>query len=119
MIHLPSRALAEAMVATSADVPAAVEEFALARLAKVASVRVRPWRIVGAPVALEARVVAHHEVGRSVNDVFFLEVVRFHVDDAVIVDGLPDPVRLDAVGRRGGESYCRTTDVFAIERPAP
>lgn len=118
VVHLPSRALAAAMVATSAEVAADVDEFDLARLAKVASVRVRPWRIVGAPVALEARVVAHHEVGRSVNDVFFLEVVRFHVDDAVLVDGVPDPVRLDVVGRLGGASYCRTTDVFAIERPS-
>lgn len=118
VIHLPSRALAEAMVATSADVAADVDEFDLARLEKVASVHVRPWRVVGAPVAMEARVVSHHEVGRSVNDVFFLEVVRFHVDDAVLVNGVPDPVRLDVVGRLGGVSYCRTTDVFAIERPS-
>ncbi len=117
VIHLPSRALAAAMVATSAEVAADVDEFDLARLAKIASVRVRPWRIVGAPVAMEAKVVGHHEVGRSANDVFFLEVVRLHVDDAVLVDGVPDPVRLDVVGRLGGASYCRTTDVFAIERP--
>ncbi len=116
VIHLPSRALAEAMVATSADVPSDVDEFDLARLGKTPAACVRPWRIVGAPIALEARVVAHHEVGRSVNDVFFLEVVRFHVDDAILVDGLPDPARLDAVGRLGGTTYCRTTDLFGIER---
>jgi hypothetical protein len=37
-----------------------------------------------------------------VNDVFFPEVVRFHVDDAVLVNGVPDPVRLDVVGRLEG-----------------
>jgi len=119
VVHVPSRALAAAMVATSADVPPETDEFDLARLARVASVRVKPWRVVGAPIAMEAKVVAHHEVGLVVNDVFFLEVVRYHLDDAVLVDGLPDPQKLDAVGRLGGASYCGTTDVFTLERPAP
>lgn len=118
VVHIPSRALAAAMVATSAEVPAGVDEFDLARLPRRASSCVRPWRVEGAPVAMEARVVAHHEVGRSGNDVFFLEVVRLHVDDAVLVDGVPDPVRLDAVGRLGGAWYCATTEVFAIDRPS-
>lgn len=117
VVHLPSRALAAAMVATSADVAPDVDEFDLARLERAPATCVRPWRVVGAPVAMEAKVVGHHEVGRSANDVFFLEVVRLHVDDAVLVDGVPDPVRLDAVGRLGAAWYCGTTDVFAIERP--
>jgi flavin reductase (DIM6/NTAB) family NADH-FMN oxidoreductase RutF len=119
VVHIPTRALAAAVVATSADVGSDVDEFDLARLTKTASACVRPWRVVGAPLAMEARVVAHHEVGRAVNDVFFLQVLRYHVDDAVVVDGLPDPARLDAVGRLGSAWYCATTDVFELERPAP
>ncbi len=118
VVHLPSRAFAAAMVATSADVPPEIDEFDLAHLARIASVRVKPWRVAGAPIAMEAKVVAHHEVGRVANDVFFLEVLRYHLDDAVLVDGVPDPRRLDAVGRLGGPSYCATTDVFTLERPA-
>jgi flavin reductase (DIM6/NTAB) family NADH-FMN oxidoreductase RutF len=50
-------------------------------------------------------------------DVFFLEVVRLHLADDIVVDGVPDAARLAAVGRLGGASYCDTSAPFDIERP--
>jgi len=35
----------------------------------------------------------------------------------VWVDGKLDPSRLNAVGRVGRDTYCRTGDIFAIKRP--
>ena len=119
VIHVPTRALAERMVATSAEVGPEVDEFALVGLAQAPSVKVRPPRVLEAPLALEARVERHVEVGRGPVDVFLLEVVWVHADDAVLVDGLPDPTLLAAVGRLGGEGYCDTSQPFAVARPAP
>lgn len=117
VIHVPDRPHAEAMVQSSAEVPAAVDEFELTRLAKAPSVRVRPWRVAGAPLAFEALVERHLELGAGPVDVFFLRLVLFHVADALLVDGLPDPTRLAALGRLGGEHYVDTAQPFRIARP--
>ena len=120
VVHVPPRRLALAMVATSASVPHGVDEFDLAALRKIPSVDVRPPRIDGAPLAMEAVVERHVEIGDGPSDVFFLRVVRFHVaDDVLDADGRPDPVRLDATGRLGGDGYCSSSDVFVIPRPRP
>lgn len=117
VVHICPRRLAPAMVRTSADVPHGVDEFDLAGLAKVPSVDVRPPRVDGAPVAMETVLSQHLEVGDGPSDLFLLRVVRFHVaDDVAGDDGRPDPRRLDATGRLGGESYCASTDVFDIPR---
>jgi flavin reductase (DIM6/NTAB) family NADH-FMN oxidoreductase RutF len=119
VVHIPPRRLAEAMVATSADVPPDVDEFDLAGLAKTPSADVRPPRIDGAPLAMECVLDSHLEMGDGPQDVFFLRVLRFHLaDDVLGPDGRPDAVKFDATGRLGGEDYCSTADVFSIPRRA-
>ena len=56
-------------------------------------------------------------MGAGPVDLFLLRVVLFHVDDALIVDGLPDASRLAAVGRLGGEQYCDAGSPIVIPRP--
>jgi len=118
VVHLPPRPLAEKMVATSAEAAPGEDEFELAGLTKARSVDVRPPRVADAPLAMEARVAHHMPVGEGPTDLFLLEVVRFHLRDDVLRDGLPDPRLLDAVGRLGGSSYCTSTEVFDIPRPS-
>ena len=102
VIHICDRPLAEQMVATSAEVDHGVDEFELAGLAKEPAVDVRPPRIAGAAIAMEARLERHMEIGDGPNDLFLLEIVRYHLRDDVLVDGLPDAAALRAVGRLGG-----------------
>jgi hypothetical protein len=45
------------------------------------------------------------------------QVLRFHVDDALISDYKIDPDLLHAIGRMGGPTYSRTTDRFDMPRP--
>lgn len=117
VVHVPPRRLAAAMVATSAAVPHGVDEFDLAHLAKAPSSVVRPPRIADAPLAMECVLEKHLEMGDGPSDVFFLRIVRFHVaDDVLGADGRPDPVKLDATGRLGGERYCASNAVFEIPR---
>jgi flavin reductase (DIM6/NTAB) family NADH-FMN oxidoreductase RutF len=117
VVHVPTRPLATAMVATSAEVPPEVDEMALAGLTPVPSVRVRPPRVAEAAVALECVSRHHMEVGAGPVDLFLLEVVHVHVDDALVVDGLPDAARMRAVGRLGGTLYCDTAAPFSLDRP--
>jgi len=117
VVHIADRPLAGQMVATSAEVEHGVDEFELAGLAKARSVDVRPPRVAEAPIAMETRLDRHMEIGDGPNDVFLLEVVRYHIRDDVLADGLPDPARLAAVGRLGGASYCDTSAPFDVARP--
>jgi flavin reductase (DIM6/NTAB) family NADH-FMN oxidoreductase RutF len=117
VVHVPSRPLAERMVRSSARTPPGADDFALVGLERLPSVRVRPWRIAGAPVAMEAVVLRHLALEEGPSDVFLLRVVRYHLDETVLVEGIPDPERLLAVGRLGGDGYCDTASPFRIARP--
>ena len=118
VIHVVDRPLAREMVATSAEVGPEVDEMALVGLTPVPSRLVKPPRVAEAKVALEARVDRHLEVGDGPVDLFLLRVLLYHLDERCLVDGLPDPARLAAVGRLGGSGYCDTAEPFHVQRPA-
>jgi flavin reductase (DIM6/NTAB) family NADH-FMN oxidoreductase RutF len=118
VIHIADRAHAERMVLTSKEVGPEVDEFDLAALERVPATRVKPWRVATAPIAMEAVLERHLEVGNVPVDMFLLRVVLYHADDRVLVGGVPDPARLAAVGRLGGEGYCDTSAPFRIARPS-
>lgn len=118
VVHIPHEPLAASMVATSAEVGPEVDEFELAGLASVPADVVHAPRLKDAVVAFECRNTQHLELGSGPNDVFILEAVRVHIDDAVLgVDGLPDPARWAAVGRLGRDEYCAVTSTFSAPRP--
>ena len=117
VLHIPTRPLAAAMVATSADADASVDEFELAGLTAAPSEVVAPPRVAEAAIAMETVLRHHMEVGSGPVDMFLLEVVRLHVRDDLLVDGLPDAARLVAVGRLGGARYCDTSAPFEVQRP--
>ena len=117
VVNIATFELREAVNATSAHVPRGTDEFALAGLSKAPSVLVKPWRIAEAAIAMEARLMHHQEVGNGPVDLFLLEIVRFHLDDQFVVNGLPDAAKLQAVARCGGIEYCATSSIFSLGRP--
>jgi len=46
-----------------------------------------------------------------------LEVLAFHVDDAIYGDGRIDPRLLRPLGRLGGDAYSHPGEVFEMGRP--
>ena len=45
------------------------------------------------------------------------QVLRVHVQDHMMVDGVIQPERVKAVGRLGADFYCRTEGLFEMKRP--
>lgn len=117
VIHIPSRPLAEAMVASSIDAAPEVSELDALGLATAPCVEALAPRLADAAIAFEVRVERHFEVGRGPSDLFLLEILHLHLDERILVDGLPDPTRLSAIGRLGGASYCDTSVSYEIARP--
>ncbi len=95
-------------------------EVALVGLSTLKSERVKPPRLAQVPFALECKVLQIIPVGHGAISANLIigEIVTMHIDDAVLdPNGLPDPRKLRAIARLGGEFWCRTQDLFQLERP--
>ncbi len=123
--NLVTAAQAEAMNATSATVPADVDEFELAGLSGAASQEVGVDRVAGAPVSFECRLTQlirlQSKEKRDLDCWLTLgEVVGVHIDDALLVDGVYQTAAATPVVRGGGPSaYYRITPEarFDLVRP--
>ena len=119
VVNIVSEEFAEKMNQCSGEYPPQVDEFAVSGLTPVASGLVKPPRVAESKVNMECRLfqlvrISDKPLGGSV---VLGEIVRFHVDDALIDDFRIDPDKLRAIGRMGGSGYARTRDRFELVRP--
>jgi flavin reductase (DIM6/NTAB) family NADH-FMN oxidoreductase RutF len=121
VVNIVPFGLAEKMNHSSAALPYGESEFEKFGIAAAPSERVRPPRVADAPVAFECALHSIVKIGEGPGaaNVVFGRILVAHVNDGVLgPDGMPDPAKLDLIGRMGGELYCRTTQRFTVKRPA-
>jgi flavin reductase (DIM6/NTAB) family NADH-FMN oxidoreductase RutF len=102
------------------EYPPDVNEFDMSGLTPIASDLIRPARVKESRIQMECRLVqiVHVSAKPLGGSLVIGEVVRFHVADELNVEEFRvDPARLSAVGRMGGPTYTRTTDLFDLVRP--
>lgn len=119
VVNIVSEEIAEQMNACSGDYPAGIDEFAISGLTPVASDMVRPPRVRESHVNMECKLMQIVEVSSRPHGASLVigEVIRFHVDDAIVDNFRIDPAKLRAIGRMGGNEYSRTQDRFQMLRP--
>jgi len=119
VINLVNESLAEAMNKTSATFPSSVDEFKEAGLTPIKSDLVKAPRVAESPINMECKLLQILQFGKSpsVTSLVIGEVVLFHVRDEFYVNNEIQISKLKAVGRLGGDFYCRTTDMFEMKRP--
>ncbi len=118
VIHLAPSTAIEQVHQSGADYARHISEITELGLATIPSIRVRPPRLVDAQVALECRLLQTVPVGTPATTLCLLEVVHFHVADAVIgADGFPDAKLLRAPARLGGRNYLSAASWEVIEQP--
>ncbi len=109
------------MNATSATVPPAVDEFALAGLEVEPSRLVKPPRVKGAPAHLECTYLKTVELPSddpdSLNAIVLGTVIGVHIDDSIITDGMIDMDKFHPVARLGYMDYTVVDNVFTMLRP--
>ena len=123
--NMATRALAEAMNASSAAVPPEIDEFTLAGLETAPSRLVAPPRVAASPAALECRllqVVAPHDLdGQPIACRLVIgQVVGVHIDRAFLRDGLFDTGAAHPIMRAGyRDDYVEATPetMFKMKRP--
>jgi flavin reductase (DIM6/NTAB) family NADH-FMN oxidoreductase RutF len=106
--------------ATSRELPSGENEADLAGLTLQPATKVRPPRVAESPVHLECKVRQFISIGDGpiAANLVIGEVLLIHIDDSVLgPHGQIDPRKLRAVARLGGNYYCRSTDLFELERP--
>lgn len=118
VVHIVSDTIRDQMNVCAVDYPSGINEIAEAGLTAAPSRRVRPPRIVEAPVALECRLMQIHEVGRLPYHLVIGEVVYFHYHDGLVNERFHVDVGLvNPIGRLAGKGgYTRITDRFEMPR---
>ena len=120
VVNIVSEEFAEQMNLTSGEYPAEVDEFKISGLTPVASEVVRPPYVAESRVNMECKLLQIVEVSTRAplgGTLVIGEVVRFHVDPAVMDNYRIDAEKLRAIGRMGGQDYTRTRDRFTMIRP--
>lgn len=123
--NLATRAQAEAMNASSATVPADVDEFALAGLESLPSRLVRPDRVAGSPVQFECRLTQlirlETKEGRALDQWLVIgEAIGVHIDRDCLENGVYQTARPHPITRGGGPAdYFEITQdaLFTMRRP--
>ena len=118
-VNVVSEEVVEAMNASSASLPADVDEFEACGLTAVASTSVRPPMVGECKANFECVVTQIVDVGHPDhgNALVIGEAVEIHVLDSLLDGTRVDQAALRAVGRHVGNSYSRATDLFDITRP--
>jgi flavin reductase (DIM6/NTAB) family NADH-FMN oxidoreductase RutF len=121
VVNLATFAQREAMNASSASLPAGVNEFVAAGLETLPSRMVKPPRVKFSPVHLECAYLKTVELpstrANEANFIVIGRVVGIHIDDTLIEGGRVLITRARPIARLGYMDYCVVDEVFAIERP--
>ncbi len=122
VINMVNYRMVEQMSLASTAYPRDVNEFVKAGFTEVASVKVRPPRVLESPVSFECVVEEIKELGDwpGAGNLIFARVVLMHINDQYMdPEGQLDTTKLDLVGRMGGAWYNRTTEdvLFTIPKP--
>jgi flavin reductase (DIM6/NTAB) family NADH-FMN oxidoreductase RutF len=121
VINVVNYDIVQQMSLSSTEYGEGVNEFEKAGLTMLQSDLVKPFRVAESPVQLECKVNEIVALGTEggAGNLVICEVVKLHIDDAVLDDkGSIDQVKLDLVSRAGGSLYSRAKSGF-FEIPKP
>jgi len=118
-VSIVTEEVAEAMNATSAELPPHVDEFAEVGLTAVEGTTVPAPYVGEAKATLECKVNQIIPLGVPPTSWLVIGDIRtIHVEDDLLDGTRVDPKRLRAIGRFAGAGYCTTVDgLFRLERP--
>lgn len=122
VINVVDYAMVQQASLSSCDYPKGVDEFEKAGFTKLASEKVKPFRVSESPVQMECKVRDIIETGTEggAGNLVICEVLVMHINDAILNEKKQiDPHKIDLVARMGGDFYCRASGdaVFEVAKP--
>ncbi|MFC1917709.1 flavin reductase family protein [Chloroflexota bacterium] len=110
--------LGEKMNQASSSYPPEIDEFQECSLTPVKAELVKTPMVGEAPVNIECRLHQVLEFGEPSRQTHFVigKVLLVHVKDEIYADGQIQVPELKTIARLGGDYYCRTRDLFIMDR---
>ena len=121
VINVVNYDIVHQMSLSSTEYPERVNEFVKAGFTMLPSDEVQPFRVAESPVQFECKVKDIIYTGNEggAGNLIVCEVVKIHIDDAVLDEnGNIDQYKIDLVARAGGSYYSRARNGF-FEIPKP
>ena len=119
VVNIVSESFAKKMVECSTDYESNIDEFIVSGLNPVPSEQIISPRLKESKICFECKLNQIVEVGDGKAGSGFIvigNVILFHIDDSVMIDGRIDIEKLNPIGRLAGNWYTRPTDNFRIQR---
>ena len=118
VINVVEESLAKAMNITSAPYPSDVSEMEEAGLTPVKADLVKAPLLAESPINMECRLKQVLKFGETATTDSFIigELLLIHVRDELYANGEVQVSKLKAIGRLGGNMYCRIQDMFEMKR---
>lgn len=116
-VNLVSASHAQSMNASSASLPADVDEFEHAGIAKTECETIACARVADAPASLECKVTQILRLAGKDNHMVIGEVTGVHIRPDCIVDGRFDVVQAQLLSRLGYRDYLQIKELFELTRP--
>tara|TARA_B100000768_G_scaffold177349_1_gene191398 strand:- start:6259 stop:6891 length:633 start_codon:yes stop_codon:yes gene_type:complete len=122
VINIVDYSIIEQMSETSKEYDKGVNEFTETGLTEVASLKVKPPRVLESPVSFECTVENIVSLGEhgGAGQLVIAKVVHIHVKSELLDEnGQIDSEKLDLVARLGGDWYTRVTQesMFKLAKP--
>ncbi len=118
VINIVNENILEQVNMTSIDFPPEVDEFEIAGLTKLPSIKVKPPRIAESPANIECRLASTVEIGNTrvvLGEIIYLHIKKEFLDPHENQTVLTDLI--SPVGRMHKNGvYTRTTDLFNLPR---
>jgi flavin reductase (DIM6/NTAB) family NADH-FMN oxidoreductase RutF len=120
VVQAVTYAMVEQVSLSSTEYPPDVDEFIKSGLTPIDSDIVKPKRVKESPFQMECILKAMNSYGQEGGsaNMAICQVVKFHVDNDILRDGIIDPVKIDLVSRMSANYYSRSSlGVFEVEKP--
>lgn len=121
VIQIVTHSMVEQVNVTSAEYPSDVDEFTKSGFTKVKSQIVKPFRVAESPFQMECKLIQMIHLGgkNGSGNLAVCEVLVFHVDRKMYVNGKILAEKMDQVARNGGPYYTRSFPASMFQIPQP
>ncbi|MEO8233000.1 MAG: flavin reductase family protein [Ignavibacteriota bacterium] len=121
VVQAVTYAMVEQVSLASTEYETRIDEFIKTGLTPINSEIVKAKRVQESPFQMECKLLdmmSYGEGGASAN-IAICEVIKFHVDEDIFVNGLIHPNKIDLVARMAEDFYCRAfgDNIFEVEKP--
>jgi flavin reductase (DIM6/NTAB) family NADH-FMN oxidoreductase RutF len=121
VVQAVTYSMVEQVSLASTEYERGIDEFVKSGLTPIDSDLVKPKRVKESPFQMECKLLnmmSYGDGGASAN-LAICEVIKFHVDEEIFVNGLIHPNKIDLVARMSGDFYCRAfgENIFEVEKP--